>query len=71
MLVLSRKAGESIRIGTEIEVVVLGVSKGRVRLGFELPQDIPVRRSEIIHRESGFQNREEANQLLEAVGAAG
>lgn len=51
MLVLSRKTGESIRIGTEIDVVVLGVSKGRVRLGFTMPREIPVRRAEIISDE--------------------
>ena len=34
MLVLSRKAGERVQIGSEIEVTVLGVHGGRVKLGF-------------------------------------
>ena len=38
MLVLSRKAGERISIGPEIEVTVLGIHKGRVKLGFLGPQ---------------------------------
>lgn len=47
MLVLSRKAGETIRIGSSIELVVLGVSHGRVKLGFAGPKQIPVRRGEL------------------------
>lgn len=47
MLVLSRKLGEQVSIGSDIEVVVLGVNKGRVRLGFRCPPEIPVHREEI------------------------
>ncbi|HLJ12614.1 MAG TPA: carbon storage regulator [Planctomycetaceae bacterium] len=47
MLVLSRKIGESIRIGAEIDLVVLDVSRGRVKLGFVGPKQIPIRRGEI------------------------
>ena len=48
MLVLSRKAGETIRIGSSIDLVVLGVSHGRVKLGFAGPKQIPVRRGELV-----------------------
>ncbi|SFH72663.1 carbon storage regulator [Planctomicrobium piriforme] len=48
MLVLSRKKLESIRIGDEIEVVVLEVGKNRVRLGFRCPSHVAVTRSELI-----------------------
>lgn len=48
MLVLSRKRDESIMIGSEIRVVVLGVSGNKVRLGIEAPNDIPIRRQEIV-----------------------
>lgn len=47
MLVLSRKTGELIDIGDEIQVVVLGVSNGRVKLGFEAPRSVAVRRREV------------------------
>lgn len=47
MLVLSRKAGEQVSIGSDIEVVVLDVHKGRVRLGFKCPREVPVHREEI------------------------
>lgn len=47
MLVLSRKTGEWIDIGEDIHVVILGVSNGRVRLGFEAPRNVAVRRTEV------------------------
>ena len=48
MLVLSRRIGETIRIGSEIELVVLDVNRGRVKLGFAGPRDVQVRRGELI-----------------------
>ena len=55
MLVLSRKTGERISIGEEIQVIVLEVAHGRVKLGFEAPRDIPVRRCEVeFYREVSF-----------------
>ncbi len=44
MLVLTRKTGETIRVGAEIEVVVLEVTRGKVKLGFAGPRNIPIRR---------------------------
>jgi len=53
MLVLSRKANQSIMIGTEIRILVVGVDRDQVKLGIEAPKDVPVHRSEVfadIHR---------------------
>jgi len=50
MLVLSRKQGEKIRIGSEIEVVVLEVRGNRVKLGISGPQEIPIHRQEVYER---------------------
>ncbi len=47
MLVLSRKRGERIVIGDEIEVVVLEIRGDRVKLGFEGPKEIPIHRKEV------------------------
>jgi len=47
MLVLSRKRNESIMIGDDIEVSVLAVAGGKVRMGIEAPRDIPVFRKEV------------------------
>jgi carbon storage regulator CsrA len=46
MLVLRRKVGERIMIGDSIEVVVLRVRGGKVRLGFVAPQSVRVDRQE-------------------------
>lgn len=47
MLVLSRKAGESIVIDGRIVVKVLDVGRGRVQLGIDAPREISVERSEL------------------------
>jgi len=53
MLVLSRKVGEKVVIGGEIEVCVTKISGGRVVLGFKAPQDTQVRRGELLNRQQG------------------
>ena len=47
MLVLSRRAGESVVIGHDIVVTVLEVRGDLVRVGIEAPRDVPVNRSEV------------------------
>ena len=50
MLVLSRKSGERVIIGTEITVTVLEVRGDRVRLGFHGPAEVPIHREEVRRR---------------------
>ena len=50
MLVLSRKAGEEIQIGPAINVVVLAISKSRVKLGVSGPRSVVVVRAEVMTR---------------------
>lgn len=47
MLVLTRKPGENIRIGSDIVVTVLGVRAGHVKLGIKAPRGVPVHRQEV------------------------
>jgi carbon storage regulator len=47
MLVLTRKSGQSIMIGDDIEVRVLSSNGTKVRLGIQAPADVPVHRTEI------------------------
>ena len=47
MLVLSRKTGECVWIGPSIEVKVLELSGGRVKLGFSAPPGVAIQRNEI------------------------
>ena len=51
MLVLGRKQGESIRIGTEIEVTIVGISGNRVRVGIKAPDHVRVLRQELEQHE--------------------
>ena len=47
MLVLSRKSNESIMIGSNIEIVVLGVEGDTVKLGIRAPREVDIHRKEI------------------------
>lgn len=50
MLVLTRRRGESVTIGPDIRVVVLGMKSGQVRLGIEAPPAVAVHREEVYTR---------------------
>jgi carbon storage regulator len=54
MLVLARNIGEEIIIGRDIRVCVVSVDGGKVRLGVEAPQSIPVDRKEVFLRRLQF-----------------
>lgn len=47
MLVLARKTGESIMIGNQIEVVIVGVEGDNVKLGIRAPKEVEIFRKEI------------------------
>ena len=59
MLALTRKKGESIMIGADIEIVVLSVSGEQVRLGIRAPKSVSIHRKEIFE-----QIREENREAL-------
>ncbi|MGY1825634.1 MULTISPECIES: carbon storage regulator CsrA [unclassified Blastococcus] len=63
MLTLTRSVGETIRIGDDIEVHVVEVRGGTVRLGFKAPREIA------IHREEVYRQIAEANLLAAQVTA--
>ena len=67
MLVLSRKVGETIRIAENIEVTVVEIKHGKVRLGFRCPQEVPVLRQEVYDREMA----DESLSLIELAEPAG
>ena len=50
MLILTRRVGESVVIGDEIAVTILGVKGNQVRVGVTAPKDVTVHRQEIYER---------------------
>lgn len=69
MLVLSRKIGEVITIGSTIKITVLGYSRGVVRLGIEAPKSIPVHRKEVYDKIIEL-NRQAAKIEIEKLKSA-
>jgi carbon storage regulator len=51
MLVLSRKTGESIVVGSDIHVRVIDITGNRVKLGIEAPRSLRVLRSELVEED--------------------
>jgi carbon storage regulator len=50
MLILTRKLGETIRIGSDIVVTVLAAHGNQIRIGIEAPKDVAVHREEVFDR---------------------
>ncbi|MCF6282560.1 MAG: carbon storage regulator CsrA [Candidatus Polarisedimenticolaceae bacterium] len=61
MLILTRRVGETLMIGDEVTVTVLGVKGNQVRIGVDAPRDVTVHREEIYERIK----REQQQQQLE------
>jgi carbon storage regulator len=62
MLVISRKENERIKIGDNIEIVIVEISKNQVKIGIEAPKEVQILRSELIE-EITSQNKK-ANKTI-------
>lgn len=63
MLILTRRIGESLRIGDDVSLMVLGVQGNQVRIGVDAPKHISVHREEIYRRI-------QQEKLIQAEGGA-
>lgn len=50
MLILTRRVGETVMIGNDVTVTILGVDHKQVRVGINAPKDVPVHREEVWDR---------------------
>ncbi|MDF2181804.1 carbon storage regulator CsrA [Neptuniibacter sp. CAU 1671] len=60
MLILTRRVGETLMVGDDVTVTVLGVKGNQVRIGVNAPKDVSVHREEIYQRIQREKNEDES-----------
>ena len=60
MLILTRKKDESIVINDNIEIIIVGIEDGKVKLGIKAPKDVEIHRKEV-YESIQSENKEAAN----------
>jgi carbon storage regulator len=67
MLILTRRVGETVVIGDDVDVTVLGIKGNQVRLGVKAPREVTVHREEIYQRICREQNGNQRIEIVKAV----
>jgi carbon storage regulator len=68
MLILTRRVGETVMIGNEVTVTVLGVKGNQVRMGINAPRTVAVHREEIFER---IKNEEQDGEFVSTAETKG
>lgn len=68
MLVLGRKVGEQVYVGSDIVITIVSVEGRRVRLGITAPEQIPIHREEVRSRADAADALRHERLSLEGVG---
>ncbi len=66
MLVLTRKPGESLRIGGEVRITVVSAANGQVRIAIDAPDEVAIHREEVLERIASA-NQAAAEASVEAL----
>lgn len=69
MLILTRRVGETLKVGNDVDVTVLGVKGNQIRIGIKAPKNVAVHREEIfdrIQREAELAARSDHSQAAPA-----
>ena len=74
MLILRRRAGETLLIGDDIKITVMDVYEGGVRLAIDAPKSVPVLRSELLqvadaNRDAASKESARPDDLLDMLGS--
>lgn len=63
MLILTRRIGESVNIGSDVQVTVLGINGRHIRVGVQAPREIPVHREEVYERINKERDKERESNV--------